>query len=123
MQLLEYHSGIFFGQIFSGEGLKRIKDLQGVPIPINVHDVYNLLGMDNYSSKYIADFATITALLCEPTKKNMKFEGTDIHQQAFNKLTRALTTAPSMAYLYKKKETLVTLDASRALMEVEKRYF
>ena len=66
--------------------------------------------MANYSSKYIQDYATITAPLRELTKKNVKFKWT--YQQAFETLTQALTSAPVMAYFDITKETLVTVDAS-----------
>ena len=58
-----------FGQIFSKGGMhpdpKRVEDLLNAPRPINVHKVHSLLGMANYSSKYIQDYATITASLRE----------------------------------------------------------
>ena len=141
----------FFGQIFSANGTKpdpqRVSDLQNAPIPTNVHDVRSLLGMANYSSKYIANFATVTSPLRDLTKKNTKFEWTQDHQKAFDDLTAALSSAKCMAYFDTQKETYVTLDASpvgvsailsqksteqndekvvayagRALTDVEKRY-
>ena len=81
----------FFGQIFSEGGThpdpKRVEDLLNAPRPTNVHKVRSLLGMANYSSKYIQDYATITAPLRELTKKNAKFKWTYQHQQAFETLT------------------------------------
>ena len=68
--------------------------------------------MANYSSKYIANFATITSPLRDLTKKNAQFEWTEKHQKAFNALTKALSSAPCMAYFDKEKETYVTVDAS-----------
>ena len=63
----------FFGQIFSKDGIrpdpKRVTDLLHAPRPANVSEVRSLLGMVNYSSQYIPDFATLTAPLCELTKK------------------------------------------------------
>ena len=141
----------FFGQTFSADGIKpdptRILDLQNAPKPNNVHDVRSLLGMANYSSRYIANFATITAPLRELTKKNVKFEWNKIHQIAFDKLTAALSSAQCMAYFDTQKDTYITVDASpvgisailsqktkgndnekvvsyasRALTDVEKRY-
>ena len=141
----------FFGQVFSSQGCKpdpkRVQDLQNAQIPRNVHEVRSLLGMANYSSKYIANFATITSPLRKLTKKNAHFEWTEKHQNAFNDLTQALSSAQCMAYFDKDKVTYVTVDASpvgvsailsqktkdkndekvvayasRALTEVEKRY-
>ena len=106
----------FFGQIFSKDGThpdpKRVEDLLNAPRPTNVHEVCSLLDMANYSSKYIHDYATITAPLRELTKKNVKFKWTYQHQQAFETLSQALTSAPVMAYFDVTKETLVTVDAS-----------
>ena len=141
----------FFGQIFSANGKQldpvRVKDLQDAPKPTSVHDVRSLLGMANYSARYIDNFATITAPLRDLTKKNTKFEWNQIHQQAFDKLTTALSSAQCMAYFDTQKDTYITVDASpvgistilsqkttgqdddkvisyasRALTQVEKRY-
>ena len=68
--------------------------------------------MANYSSKYIANFATITSPLRELRKKNAHFERTEKHQNAFNDLTQALSSAQCMAYFDKEKVTYVTVDAS-----------
>ena len=70
----------FFGQIFSKDGTcpdpNRVDDLLIAPQPTNVAAVRGLLGMANYSSKYIPDFATLTAPLCELTRKNTQFRWT-----------------------------------------------
>ena len=68
--------------------------------------------MANYSSKYIRDFATLTAPLGELTKKDVRFEWTQKHQAAFEKLKTTLATAPCMSYFDKTKETFVVIDAS-----------
>jgi hypothetical protein len=51
-----------------------IKDLKDAPKPTSVHDVRRLLGMANYSSKYIANFATITAPLREFKEREFQVE-------------------------------------------------
>ena len=59
----------FFGQIFSADGTRpdpqRVVDLQNVATPTTVQEVRSLLGMANYSSQYIPNFATITPSLNE----------------------------------------------------------
>ena len=106
----------FFGQVFSKHGTrpdpKRVSDLLNAPVPQNVHEVRSLLGMANYSSRYIANFATISAPLRELTKKNTKFEWTAVHQQAFDNITRALSSSPCMSYFDPQKETSIIVDAS-----------
>ncbi len=106
----------FFGQVFSEDGTRpdpqTVVDLLNAPQPSNAHDVRSLLGMANYSSKYIRDFATLTAPLRELTKKDVRFEWTQKHQAAFEKLKTTLATAPCMSYFDKAKETFVVVDAS-----------
>ena len=106
----------FFGQIFSADGTrpdpKRIEDFQNAAQPTTVQEVRSLLGMSNYSSKYIHDYATVTAPLRELTKKNARFSWELEHQRAFDKLKQALVSAPVMGYFDTKKHTMLTVDAS-----------
>ena len=92
--------------------MKRVTDLLHAEVPEDVRDVCSLLGMAKYSSKYTDNFATITAPLRELTKKNSRFEWNRVHQDAFNKLTTTLSTAPRMSYFDKNKDTYVLVDAS-----------
>ena len=100
-----------FGQVFSKDGArpdpKRVTDLLNAAKPKNVHDVCSPLGMANYSSKYIPNFATLTAPLRDLTKKNAIFTRTEKHEVVFHKLTTALSSAPCMSYFDKKKESFV----------------
>lgn len=106
----------FFGQIFSADGTRpdpqRVVDLQNVATPTTVHEVRSLLGMANYSSQYIANFATITAPLRDLTKKDTPFRWTREHINAFDSLKAALTSPPCMGYFDIRKETSVVVDAS-----------
>ena len=68
----------FFGQAFSKEGTypdpRRVADLLNAPQPNNAHEVRSILGMANYSSKYIRNFATLIAPLRDLTEKGVRFE-------------------------------------------------
>ncbi|CAB4022057.1 Hypothetical predicted protein, partial [Paramuricea clavata] len=74
----------FFGQIFSADGTRpdpqRVVDLQNVATPTTVQEVRSLLGMANYSSQYIPNFATITAPLRLLTKNDTPFVWTTAHK-------------------------------------------
>ena len=76
----------FFGQIFSKDGVrpdpKRVMDLLNAPRPGNVSEVRSLLGMANYSSQYIPNFATLTAPLRELTKKMHNSSGVPFMNRA-----------------------------------------
>ena len=106
----------FFRQIFSAEGTrpdpKRVTDLQSFSTPRNAQEVRSLLGMSNYSSKYIQNYATTTAPLRELLKKNARFEWSDAHQNAFMTLKNALSAPPVLGYFDMSKHTTVTVDAS-----------
>ena len=106
----------FFGQIFSAKGTQpdpaRISDLQNAQTPQNVHEVRSFLGMTNYSSRYIPDYATITEPLRALTKKDVRFRWTAPQQEAFDQLKIAVTHAPVMHYFDTTKETTLTVDAS-----------
>ena len=69
----------FFGQVFSKDGMrpdpKRVDDLLKASKPTSVAAVRSLLGMANYSSKYIPDFATLTAPLCKLTNRTHSSDG------------------------------------------------
>lgn len=67
--------------------------------------------MANYSCRNIANFTTISAPLRELTKINARFEWTAVHQEAFNKLTSALSSSRCMLYFDPKKETQIIVDA------------
>eukprot|EP00795_Rhopilema_esculentum_P003255 gene3255-biopygen1481 len=106
----------FFGQIFSEKGTrpdpKRIQDLQNASIPKNASEVRSLLGMANYSSKYIPNYSTITAPLRDLIKKNSIFSWKKEHHNAFEQVKRALTSSPVMGYFDINKSTSLTVDAS-----------
>ena len=106
----------FFGQIFSTQGTrpdpKRIEDLQNASIPKNASEEGSLLGMANYSSKYIPSYSTITAPLRDLIKKNSIFSWKQENHNAFEQLKRALTSAPVMGYFDINVATSLTVDAS-----------
>ena len=106
----------FFGQIFSEHGTRpdprRTQDVIDASIPQNVSELRSFLGMVNFSSKYIANFATIATPLRELTKIGVTFAWQHKHQAAFDQLKAAITTPPVMAYFDAKKDTVLTVDAS-----------
>ena len=106
----------FYGQIFSAQGTcpdpKRIDAIQKMSAPSNAKEVRSFLGMVNYSSKYIKDYATLTAPIRELTKNSVAFTWNIEHQTAFEHLKLALTKAPVMGYFDLSKDTYVTVDAS-----------
>ena len=106
----------FFGMIFSADGVspdpKKIAAITNAPRPTTVSGVRSLLGMTNYCSKFIMNYASITTPLRQLTKKNARFQWLPAHESAWKTLTRALTSAPVMAYFDTNKCTELIVDAS-----------
>lgn len=106
----------FFGLVFSDHGVspdpKKVEALSNTKQPTTVSEVRSLLGTANYSSKFIRNYATITAPLRELTCKNTRFTWTSKHQAAYETLKQALIDSPVMSHFDTSKETSVLVDAS-----------
>ena len=106
----------FFGYVFSDEGMSpdpnKIKDILQLNAPTSTSEVRSLLGMTNYCSRFIKDYATTTEPLRKLTYKNQQWEWTARHQHALAQLKTALASAPVTAYFDPEKETEISVDAS-----------
>ncbi|KAK3739292.1 hypothetical protein QZH41_007139 [Actinostola sp. cb2023] len=106
----------FFGFVFSDGGMKpdpkKVEDIQNLEPPTNVKELRSILGMTGYSSRFIPDYATITAPLRELTHKNSSWNWTTTHQEAFETLKEKLQSAPALAYFDISKSTEIAVDAS-----------
>ena len=106
----------FFGYIFSSKGLaadlKKINDILKLDAPVNASEVCSLLGVANYSSRFIQGYATLTAPLRELTRKESPWKWTERHDGALAQLKEALASAPVTSYFDPNKETEISVDAS-----------
>ena len=106
----------FFGLVFTEQGVspdpKKIEAFANTRRPTTVSEIRSLLGMANYSSKFIKDYATITEPLRELTRNNTRFTWTHKHQAAYDKLKHALLNSPVMSHFDTSKETFILVDAS-----------
>ena len=105
-----------YGVNFSKEGVKpdpkKIEAFIKAPRPQNASEVRSILGMANYSSRYIPNYASITEPLRRLTRKNAIFVWRTEHTNAFNKLKQSLSKSPVMAYFDVQKDTQIVVDAS-----------
>ena len=85
---------------------------KNAPLPTNSSEVRSLLGMPNWFSKWIPDYATITAPQRALTVKHAKFMWKAEHREAWLKLKDALTSAPVLAYFDPNRKSKVIPDAS-----------
>jgi hypothetical protein len=136
---------VFFGHAFSASGVqadpKKIETIKNMQAPRNISEVKSLLGMTQYVSLFIPNYASITAPLRNLTQQNSKWKWQTEQENALKKLQHELTKNPVMAYYDDSKSTTVIVDASphglgalltqdgrvisygsRALSNVESRY-
>ena len=108
----------FYGLTFSGEGIspddKKVEAFKNAPPPTNSSEVRSLLGMSNWFSKWIPDYATITAPLRALTVKHAKFMWKAEHREAWLQLKEALTSAPVIVYFDPNRKSKVIPDVSPA---------
>ena len=106
----------FFGYVFSKDGIapdpKKVSDVINLQTPSNPSEVRSLLGMTNYCSRFIPDYATKTEPLRKLTHKNQPWRWTDKHDRAVNQLKDALANAPVTAYFDTDRNTEISVDAS-----------
>ena len=86
---------MFYGHIFSSKGIRadpeKIEAITNTSEPENASEVRSLLGMAQYVSRHIADYATIMAPLRALTKKETPWQWSDEKQHAFDKPKDSLT--------------------------------
>ena len=105
-----------FGHIISGNGIRpddaKIKAVNQAPPPKTCSEVRSFLGLTNYCSRYIPNYSTITYPLRQLTKAHAMFIWTNVQEQAFLALKRALTSALVLAHYSLEAKTRVVVDAS-----------
>ena len=86
----------FFGMEFSADGMSpnpaKVEAIKQAEAPTSVSDVRSLLGMTNYVSRFIRDYADIVAPLRDLTHKGVEFKWEDVHQTALERLKCSLTS-------------------------------
>lgn len=108
----------FLGHIVGREGIKvnpkKIEVVQNWPVPTDVQQLRQFLGLTNYFRKFILGYSSISAPLNELTKKHTNFKEAwkENHTLIFNQLKTALTTAPVLAFPDFEKPFTIVSDAS-----------
>jgi hypothetical protein len=89
--------------ILTREGIKllqqKVNAILQVPPPCNDKQVRSFVSMLNHYKAMIPCCSHLLTLLTALTKKNIKFEWTTKHQQAFNSLKNSLTCEVIFTYL------------------------
>ncbi|CAB4041011.1 Hypothetical predicted protein, partial [Paramuricea clavata] len=106
----------FLGQIVGADGIKpdpeKIQAIREMPHPTNLHEVRSFLGMVNQFSKFTTNLADLTKPIRELLVKNTAWTWGPPQQDAFDKIKKALTSAPTLTLYDPNKATKIAADAS-----------
>jgi transposase InsO family protein len=106
----------YLGHVISGDGIRvsaeKVSAVREWPVPHNVTELRSFLGTANYYRRFVADFSSIVAPLCDLTSKTAIFKWTDECQHAFDTIKEALCTAPVLAFPVPGAKYVLDTDAS-----------
>ena len=107
---------VFFGHVFGKDGVaadpEKIQTIISAPAPTNASEVRSFLGMTQYVSRFIPNYATTTEPLRNLTKKDTDWKWTEQEIKAFEDLKGALSNTPVMSYFDQRQDTTILVDAS-----------
>ena len=99
----------FYGLVFGQEGMSvdpnRVQALLDMPDPESSSEVRSLLGMLNFSARFIPNFSSITYPLRTLTHKDAKFFWGPDQKSALDQLKAEFSKATKLAYFDTAKDT------------------
>ena len=81
--------------------------------PNSVFEIRSFLGLMGYYRRFIEDFSLLAAPMTRLTRKEVRFEWSDLCEKAFQTLKRRLTSAPILIVLEMGQRYTVFCDASK----------
>lgn len=106
----------YLGHILTPSGLKpnpnTTSAVADFPLPANLKEVRQFLGLSSYYRRFISGFATIAQPLHQLTRKGVHFKWDARCQEAFEQLKRLLTSSPVLAYPQLAEPFVLETDAS-----------
>lgn len=90
----------YLGYVVNANGLlvdpEKIKAILQIPTPRNVKEVRRIIGLASWYRRFVPNFSTIVAPLCELTKKRKKFLWNESCAEALRAVKTMLVSAPIM---------------------------
>ena len=106
----------YIGHLLTREGLhvdpKKVEAIEKIPEPEDAKAVQKLLGSVNYLAKFVPHLSDILESLRRLMDKDTEWCWLNIHQQAFDRTKKALTSTPLLQYYDVKKPVCTQCDAS-----------
>ena len=106
----------YLGHIVSSSGIApdpdKVRAVVSWPVPLNTAQVKSFVGLTSYYRRFIANFTEIAAPLLQLTQKNASFVWSQGAAESFDRLKRAITTAPVLSYPDPSHPFVLDTDAS-----------
>lgn len=106
----------FLGHIISKDGIRpdtsKVEAISNMVEPTNVTELKRYLGMVNYLGRYLPNLSSVLRPLNQLLTKESVWSWGPEQAEAFAKVKRLLTTAPTLAFFDPAKPTTVSADAS-----------
>ena len=106
----------YLGHVITPEGISpnpdKVRVVQEFPTTINLKELRSFVGLANDYRRFVRGFTNIANPLNALTKNNVPFVWTVACAEAFDKLKRALVSAPILAYPNFREPFLLFVDAS-----------
>ncbi|KAF1333204.1 Pol protein, partial [Globisporangium splendens] len=104
--------GCFVGKSGVRVDPEKVKAIDDWPVPKNVKQLRQWLGLANYLHKYTHNYAALVQPLTQLLKKDVEWKWSKDHQTAFEEVKRSLREAPVLALPNHDKPFHVVCDAS-----------
>ena len=92
----------YLGHVVTPEGIfpdpSKVKVVENFPTPASLKELKSFLGLANYYRRFIKGFAEIASPRNALTKKGVTFCWSESCANAFDRLKRALSSAPVLAF-------------------------
>ena len=103
----------YLGHTISADGVapdkEKVRAISEMLPPDDKKGVERLLGVVNYVGKFIPDMATVTKPIRDLLRKDVQFNWSSEHDEAFKKLKGLLSAAPVLAFYNVKKPVTVSV--------------
>ena len=106
----------YYGHIFSQNGISpspvKVEAVHQASAPSNPDGVHSLLGLAQYTARFIPNFVTLTEPLCDLTKQDTPRQWNERQYNALCDLKESLTSDTVIAYYDLSHDTEIYWDAS-----------
>lgn len=107
---------VFLGHELSADGIRqdpeKVRAVRELAPPKDVKEVRRVLGLFGFYRRFVKNFAQISAPITLLMRKESKFEWTQEHQTAFDKLKSELCRGPVLAHFNHHDRLALKTDAS-----------